>query len=334
MAYRKAFLLALCCLPLLFVRAQGGAVRDWASMGLNGKVSNLKESVYLSHSFQVEDLHFVFAEKTSLTGFSEYRFDTSGRMAVCRLFQQTPYRDQYDSFVFDGAHRLRACYWGSGGVLQGREEYVYNIIGHLSNARQYDDTGGLFCETVYCYRDGLLAEEVTYNRVYTEISRVQYTYDSLKRRMKEESLWNPYKYNVAYTKLYTYDAQGHVARIQYAEKAGEKRWDYRRRNDDSGRILFESTLHLPDSVNKQRQYTYDRRHRVVKELSQDGRLKQEIRYRYDRDGRLQSIRNRFGDTDFRTFFVHYDTEGNWTEKVEYDGINLQVTTREITYLKP
>lgn len=333
MKARSWLLLSLLCLLLspARARAQEGKVRDLASMALNGKIGKIKETVYLSHRFQVDGLKLLYAEKTALTGFSEYRFDTSGRMTVCRLFQQTPYRDQYDSFAFDAAHRLRACYWGAGGVPQGREEFVYNIIGQLSHARQYDDTGGLFCETVYRYHDKLLLEEVTYNRQYVEISRVKYTYDSLKRLLKEESLRNPYKYNVAYTKRYTYDAKGHAVRIQYTEKSGKKQWDYRCRFDASGRILSESTVHLPDSVDKHREYTYDCRHRLVKEVSQDGRIKQQKRYRYDRKGRLLYVRNQFGDTDFRTFYRQYDAEGNWTEKVDYDGINLQVTTREITY---
>ena len=72
------------------------------------------------------------------------------------------------------------------------------------------------------------------------------------------------------------------------------------------------------------------RGRLVWEGSQADHLWQVISYSY-RSNRLKTIRNRYGDVDFRTFFLKYDEWGNWVEKAEYDGINLQVTTREITY---
>ena len=147
--------------------------------------------------------------------------------------------------------------------------------------------------------------------------------------MEEENEWNPYRYSIPYRKRYAYDTHGNLCRICYESK--ERSWDYRRESDASGRMLSEATYDTRDSLLKKRVCNYDRRKRLSAEEVFDGRLTQRIQYCYFRDGRLKYIRNRFGDTDFRTLFTVYDAQGNWTEKIEYDGINMQCTTREITY---
>ena len=327
---RKVYLTLLLLALLPPLSAQRDEARDLASLSLSGPVLKIRESVYLSHSFHVDGMQFKDAEKSVMTGFSEYRFNDAGYMTYYRIYRQSPYREQTDSFTFDNQNRLTGHIWGVGSRRMGRSEHRYNLIGQLVSLRQYDDTDALFCETAYRYRSGLLSEERTFSRANVPISEIHYTYDSLKRLVKEECPWNPYRYAVPYTKDYTYDNAGNINSIRYSEKEVKNRWTYRKTTDAAGRILMESTYDSSDSLLKIRHFHYNMRGRLVREDSQDGVLLQEIRYSY-RHGRLHTMRNRYGDTDFRTFFLRYDEWGNWVEKAEYDGINLQVTTREITY---
>lgn len=327
---RKVYLTLLLLALLPPLSAQRDEARDLASLAVSGPVLKIRESVYLSHSFHVDGMQFKDAEKSVMTGFSEYRFNDAGYMTYYRIYRQSPYREQTDSFTFDNQNRLTGHIWGVGGRRMGRSEHRYNLIGQLVSLRQYDDTDALFCETAYRYRSGLLSEERTFSRANVPISEIHYTYDSLKRLVKEECPWNPYRYVVPYVKEYSYDANGWLCRISYSEKDTSKCWTYRKTSDRNGKILSEETYDYRDSCMKIRHYKYGSRGRLVWEGSQADHLWQEIRYSY-RHGRLHTVRNRYGDTDFRTFFLRYDEWGNWVEKAEYDGINLQVTTREITY---
>lgn len=301
-----------------------------SSFELKGPVRSLSESIYLSYHFKVDGMRYREAEKSIQTGFNEWRFDSAGYLTFYRVFRQQPFQDQTDTFTFDAQHRMTEHSWWMGRRMAGRTEHKYNILGQLVSVRQYDDTGALFCETAYRYRGGLLSEERTFSRAYVPISEIHYTYDSLKRLVREECPWNPYRYVVPYVKEYFYDAAGNMAGIRYGEKEEKKGWTYRRTSDDAGRILSESTYNTADSLLKNRSFKYDFRGRLVSEQSLVGLLRQEISYTY-RSNRLNTIRNRYGDVDFRTFFLKYDEWGNWVEKVEYDGINLQITTRVITY---
>lgn len=329
MSRRCALLLLLFAFPAILL-AQVEDARDRASLGFSGPVRFVKESIYLSHHFKVKGLRFKEAEKSVLTGFSELHFDSAGWLTVQRLFQESPFRDQTDSFTFDSRQRLVGHQWQAGGRSLGRTEHRYNLIGQRISFRQYDDTGAFFCETAYRYRGGLLSEEKTYSRTHAIISETHYTYDSLKRLVREEALPNPYRYSIPYVKEYAYDGGGNLCMIRYVERGGENRWTYRRQSDASGKMLSESTYDAADSLTRIHTFKYNRRGQVVAEMADDGRLKQEIRYSY-RHGRLEWMQNRFGDTDFRTFYLRYDEWGNWVEKADFDGINLQVTTREITY---
>ena len=327
---RKLFGIWWLLLLLPTLQAQREEARDLASCGVSGPVRHIRESVYLSHRFKVEGLHFKEAEKSVQTGFSEYRFNGAGMLTYFRSYQQSPYREQTDSFTFDDRQRLTGHTWSAGNRQAGRSEHKYNLLGQRISLRQYDDTDALFCETAYRYRGGLLSEEKTFSRAYVPISEIHYTYDSLKRLVKEECPWNPYRYVVPYVKEYSYDANGWLCRISYSEKDTSKCWTYRKTSDRNGKILSEETYDYRDSCMKIRHYKYGSRGRLVWEGSQADHLWQVISYSY-RSNRLNTIRNRYGDVDFRTFFLKYDEWGNWVEKAEYDGINLQVTTREITY---
>lgn len=325
----RVFLSVLLLLPCIFAGAQDGRARTTSSLDLKGKVCSVKESAYLCYHFEISDVKIKHFEKTKLTGFKTYRFDTSGNLLSVRMFQETPFVNQYDSFRFDDRQRMVYHQWGVSDRPAGREEHTYNMIGKLTSVRQYDDTGGLFQETGYRYRKGLLVEATTYSRRNVVISKLKYTYDSLSRLVEEENEWNPYRYSIPYRKRYAYDAHGNQCRIRYESR--EKTWDYRRESDAAGRMLSEATYDARDSLLKKRVCTYDRRRRLSGEEVFDGRMYQHIQYRYARNGRLEYIRNRFGDTDFRTIFTVYDAQGNWTEKIDYDGINMQCTIREITY---
>lgn len=325
----RIFLGVLPMLLSLLSSAQQSMVRTTASSDLEGQVRCVKESSYLCYHFEISEVKIKSFEKTRLTGFKTLRFDTAGNMVSCRVFQESPFVNQYDSFRFDARQHLLHHQWGVADKAQGWEEYTYNRLDKLTAMRQYDDTGGLFQETGYHYRKGLLSEETTYSRRNVVISNLKYKYDSLNRLVEEENAWNPYRFSIPYHKRYAYDADGNLCRIQYESK--EKSWDYRRQSDAAGRMLSEATYNAADSLLKKRVCTYNRRGQLMTEEVFDGRLTQHICYRYFRDGRLNYIRNRFGDTDFRTIFTQYDAQGNWTEKIEYDGINMQCTTREILY---
>lgn len=312
------------------LHAQRNEARHLSSFELKGPVRSLRESIYLSYHFKVDEMRYREAEKSLQTGFNEWRFDSAGYLTFYRVFRQQPFQDQTDTFTFDAQHRMTAHSWWMGGRMAGRTEHKYNLIGQLVSVRQYDDTGALFCETAYRYRGGLLSEERTFSRAYVPISEIHYTYDSLQRLVREECPWNPYRYVVPYVKEYSYDANGWLCRISYSEKDTSKCWTYRKTSDRNGKILSEETYDYRDSCMKIRHYKYGSRGRLVWEGSQADHLWQVISYSY-RSNRLNTIRNRYGDVDFRTFFLKYDEWGNWVEKVEYDGINLQITTREITY---
>ena len=325
------------CLAFLFflltavpLHAQTGNIRQRASFGLEGPVRKLRETVYISHNFRVDGLHFKEAEKSSVTGFSEMRFDSAGNMTYFHRFREYPFEDWTDSFEFDRQLHLVAQYGGASGMLTQRTSCRYNFLGQLVAVRQLDDTGALFCETAYRYRGGLLSEEKTYSRAYVVIAETDYSYDSLKRLVREEALWNPYRYSVPYVKEYAYDANGTLSCIRYLPREKKDWWTYRKSSDANGRICSESTYDASDSLLKIHNFRYGFRGRLVQEEADDGKIRQDIRYRY-RKGRVHVVRNRFGDTDFRTFYLRYDSWGNWVEKAEYDGINLQVTVREITY---
>lgn len=327
---RLRVILSVLLLSLGFhAAAQDGRARTAASLELKGKVRCVKESAYLCYHFEISDVKIKQFEKTKLTGFKTWRFDTSGNVLSCRMFQETPFINQYDTFRFDAKQRMVYHQWGVSDRAGGWEEYAYNMMDKLTSVRQYDDTGGLFQETGYRYRKGLLSEATTFSRRNVVISKLKYTYDSLQRLVEEENEWNPYRFSIPYRKKYAYDAHGNLCRMQYESK--EKSWKYYRESDAAGRMLSEMTCDGRDSLLKKRVCTYDRRKRLSAEEVFDGRLTQHIRYRYARNGRLEYIRNRFGDTDFRTIFTVYDARGNWTEKIEYDGINMQCTTREILY---
>jgi hypothetical protein len=310
--------------------AQREVVQRPSSFSLEGPVRYLRESVYISHHFQVNGWRFKDAEKSVMTGFGELHFDTLGSLTYKRMFRQQPFTDQTDTFEYDVQGRMAGHVWMVGNRPVGSAMFTHNLLDQLVSVRQFDDTGALFCETAYRYRDGRISEEKTFSRAYVMISEIRYTYDSLKRLVREECPWNPYRYAVPYVKEYAYDANGWISSIRYSEKDVSRCWVYHRVSDRSGKILSESTCDKNDSLLKIRHYRYGFRGRIKQEVSLDGQLHQDIRYRY-RKGRLHAVRNRYGDVDFRTFYLKYDKAGNWVEKVEYDGINLQVTTREITY---
>lgn len=313
----------------LSASAQKVPVHSLSTFSLKGKVCSVKESSFLCYHFEISELKIKYFEKTKQTGFKNFRFNTSGNLLSSSMFQERPFINQYDTFRYDSKQQLLFHQRGVPKQVLGSEEYTYNMMDKLTSVRQYDDTGGLFQETGYRYRKGLLSEETTYSRHNVVISTLKYTYDSLKRLVDEENVWNPYRYSIPYRKRYAYDVHGNLCGIQYESK--EKNWNYRRESDAEGRMLSEATYDSRDSLLKRRVCRYDRRKRLSAEEVFDGRLTQHIQYAYFRDGRLKYIRNRFGDTDFRTIFTQYDLQGNWTEKIEYDGINMQCTTREIVY---
>ncbi len=323
-------LIAACALS-----AQDIPGKNRSHWDLRGPVQRVKESQYLSFHFKVEGLRFYTADRSLFAGFQEFVFDTTGVLTYHRIFQEGKSVDQYETFEYDSLHRLQSFRWGVGRQQAGELQYQFNKLNRLAIERQYDDTGGLFQQSTYSYRRGKLEEVKTFNRYGGRIADVHYTYDSVGRLVKVYNEQLPYIYSEGYTRETEYFTDSLPSRIRYYDGKNRLQWEYTAEYDSKKRLVRETTYAPDGSVRKQREIRYDRKGNILsEELVNEGKV-QHITYRYMRKSNwTESKETRFGDTDFRTFYLQYDAYGNWTEKADYDGINLQLTTREILYFEP
>lgn len=201
--------------------------------------------------------------------------------------------------------------------LDSRSEYFFNKNGNITEEAIYDIHGNILEKSVLSYNDkGQLVKKSTIdNRNQREINLI-YSYN-------KDGVNDKVEINVPPATINNYIL------LEYDEKGNKVKEIYHRGSDHSDYLInefkygdkvilpiFRSTYTIATAARENYYLAYDSRGNLISTNghSQDGRQKTSLLHKYN----------------------NYDSKGNWTEKLDFNGNNndevpVMITEREIVY---
>lgn len=300
---------------------------------LNGPVHSLNVSVYRSDRFSIDGNNLNDFEKSHLLYFEDFIFDSLHSLTYYKSHNKNGSNEDFEKYTFDSLHRIVAITYGANQAEQEQITYHYNRLNRLYLANHYNDSGQLNLQTTYRFKDDRISEIKIYNTQKIVWSHVKYTYDDAGNLLEMRNVKSPLLQNKPYAFQYEYNSNNLKTLERYLDENDAMVWETHYKYDKKGRLTIEETYDGTGQLQKQIQYKYGRKNLLKYETRKDAARTQNITYYYDRRQRIILSSNLFGDVDFRTFYLEYDAYGNWTEKLEFDGLQLQVTSRSFTYFE-
>jgi hypothetical protein len=213
--------------------------------------------------------------------------------------------------------------------------------GFQSELYMYHKTEGEYSSAVYKYDENYnLIEQGVYTTFGDLGSRTIYKYDDRGNLIERCNYYNDEE--LSSKEAYKYDKKGNCIEKQTFDLTMSSVRDivsykYNRKGFRTESILYDGdSLLVFRSINK-----YNRRGEMIEELdyNSDGGLDMKTTCDYNNKGNLIEVCRYIGasgciDYKYNIEYFNYDSFGNWTEKVEYEGvgeIETTITERQIEY---
>lgn len=328
---KKPNILLLLLFWVSVLSAQETVEKTTLSFQLSGNVKTMEDIQYISHKFKIDGLKVRNYEASSLVSTETFKFDTNLFLTHHVRLNGDGKSELTEFYTFDSKHHLHTYKWLKPLERhRGEIRYNYNRLNRLMSTTELDDTGGVMLITAYRYHGKKVREIKTYNDHYVLWNWTQFEYDSLGNHIESKNLQSMLLFNRPYRKTMEYDENHQMTKMRFYDYKDSLRWEYVADYDKKSRLIYEATMDSLGNVVKEKSYFY-KGDMLKKEKISDTTLTQDVSYYYDSGNRRIITRNIFGDVDFRTFYMNFDKYGNWTEKLEYDGLKLKITKRIFTY---
>ena len=332
MRKKLLFVSLLCLTSKLFAQVpEPTQERPLSLWKVNGPVKSWRETVYRSDRFNIAGTSIRYFEESHILYYEDFKFDSLQSLTDYYAYHKNPGKEDFEHHEFDSLHRIVSVVYGEDGKVLGKDLYFYNRLNHISLTNHYNDSDQLQMQTAYRFKENRISEMKIYSDQKVLWSCMRYVYDTAGNLVEARNVKTPLLKNEPYCYRYIYDRRNLKTVERYYNGQDLLQWECRYMYDKKGRLLAERTYDDSARLLKEIRYQYDRRGILKAEWREDAIRKQAITYYYDKQRHLTVSRNLFDDVDFRIFYLQYDIYGNWTKKVEFDGIQARVISREFSY---